>query len=140
MRKTPFALLLLAAAPWLSACGHAQIVIIANPSLSVASVSKDDVRDVFTGASSNFRFGPHVNPVLMIRCPAHDEFLATYVGMMDGQFRSNWRGLLFAGQRTLPPSLDSEAAVVDYVLHHGTTVGYIHKTTPHPGVKELAVR
>jgi hypothetical protein len=140
MTKPALAFLLLAAVPLVSVSGHTQIVIIANPSLTAVSISKDDVRDVFTGASSNLRFGPHVNPVLMVRCPTHDEFLSTYVGVMDGQFRSNWRSLLFAGQRTLPPSLDSEAAVIDDVLHHAITVGYIHKATPHPGVKELAVR
>jgi hypothetical protein len=140
MTKPAFAFLLAAVAPILLACAHAQIVIIASPNMKVESISKDDVRDVFTGASANFRSGPHVNPVLLMKCAAHDEFLATYVGMMEGQFRSNWRGLLFAGQRTLPPSLDSEAAVVDYVSHHSLAIGYIRKATPHEGVKVLAVK
>lgn len=140
MRKPAFALLVAAAASLFHAHAHAQVLIIVSPDMKVESISRDDVRSVFTGASSNVRFGPHVNPVLLKRCAVHDEFLSTYVGMLEGQFRSNWRGLLFAGQRGLPPSLDSEADVVDYVAHHNFAIGYVGKATPHPGVKVLAVK
>jgi ABC-type phosphate transport system substrate-binding protein len=40
----------------------------------------------------------------------------------------------------MPKSLDSEAAVVDYVAHNPGAIGYISKATPHDGVKVLAVR
>jgi hypothetical protein len=40
----------------------------------------------------------------------------------------------------MPRTLDSEAAVVDFVAHTPGAIGYINRTTPHEGVKTLIVR
>jgi hypothetical protein len=40
----------------------------------------------------------------------------------------------------MPKSLESEAAVVEYVAHTAGAIGYISKATPHEGVKVIAVR
>ena len=117
--------------------GSAQVVIIANANMKVESISKDDVRDVFTGASTNLRFGPHARPVLVNKGKLNDEFMSTYLGMKDMEFRAGWVSLVFAGKMVMPPSFDSESEVVEYVAHHPFTLGYIHAGTPHDGVKVL---
>jgi ABC-type phosphate transport system substrate-binding protein len=140
MKRTLITFFLLAAA--LAACGsaQAQVVIIANPGVKAADVSKSDLRDVFTGAASSFKDGSHVAPVLLKEGSAHDEFLSSYIGKNDTAFRAGWRSLVFSGQASMPKSLDSEAAVVEYVAHNAGAVGYIGKATPHEGVKVLSVR
>jgi ABC-type phosphate transport system substrate-binding protein len=40
----------------------------------------------------------------------------------------------------LPKTLDSDAAVVEYVSRTPGAVGYIGRTSPHEGVKTLIVR
>jgi hypothetical protein len=40
----------------------------------------------------------------------------------------------------MPKSLESEAAVVEYVAHNPGAIAYIGKGTTHEGVKVLAVR
>ena len=40
----------------------------------------------------------------------------------------------------MPKSIDSEAAMVEYVAHNPGAIGYIGKATPHEGVKVLAVK
>ena len=126
----------------LTACGRAQaqVVIIANPSVKAADVSKSDLRDVFSGAATSFKDGSHVTPVLLKEGGAHEEFLSSYIGKNDTAFRASWRSLVFSGQASMPKSLDSEAAVVEYVAHNPGAVGYIGKATPHEGVKVLSVR
>jgi len=84
--------------------------------------------------------GSNVTPILLKPGGTHDEFLNAYVGKNDTAFRAGWRSLVFSGQATMPKSLDSEAALVEYVAHNSGTIGYISKTTPHEGVKVLAVR
>jgi hypothetical protein len=81
-----------------------------------------------------------VTPVLLKTGSAHDEFLSAYIGKNDTAFRAGWRSLVFSGQAAMPKSLDSEAAVVEYVAHNAGAIGYIGKATPHEGVKVLAVR
>jgi hypothetical protein len=140
MKKLLFVSLLLAGASIFSVCAQAQAVVIANSSVKSADVSKGDLRDVFTGASTSLKDGSHVIPVLLKQGGVHDEFLAAYIGKNDTAFRASWRSLVFSGQATMPKSLDSEAAIVDYVAHNAGAIGYISKATPHEGVKVLAVR
>jgi hypothetical protein len=139
--KTYLVALLIAAA---TACpaqqGKEQVVVIANTSVKSADVSSTDLRDVFTGTSSSFKDGSHVTPVLLKQGAVNDGFLTLYVGKSDAAFRASWRSLLFSGQGVMPRTLETEAAVVDYVAHTPGAVGYIAKTTPHEGVKVLAVR
>jgi ABC-type phosphate transport system substrate-binding protein len=119
---------------------EAPVVFIANPSVKASDVSKGDLRDVFSGAASSLKDGSHVTPVLLKTGGAHEEFLSEYVGKNDTAFRASWRSLVFSGQATMPKSLDSEAAMVDYVAHNAGAIGYIGKATPHEGVKVLAVK
>jgi ABC-type phosphate transport system substrate-binding protein len=119
---------------------QAQAIVIANPSVKSADVSKSDLRDVFTGAASSLKDGSHVTPVLLKSGAAHDEFLSAYVGKNDSAFRAGWRSLVFSGQASMPKSLDSEAAVVEFVAHNAGAIGYIGKATPHEGVKVITVK
>jgi ABC-type phosphate transport system substrate-binding protein len=123
-----------------SAHGQAQAIVIANASVKSADVSKADLKDVFSGASSSLKDGSKVTPVLLKSGAVHDEFLTEYIGKNDTAFRASWRSLVFSGQASMPKSLDSEAAVVEYVAHTAGAIGYIGKATPHEGVKVLAVR
>jgi ABC-type phosphate transport system substrate-binding protein len=123
-----------------AAHANGQAVVIANPSVKATDVSKNDLRDVFTGAATSLKDGSHVVPVLLKQGGAHDEFLSAYIGKNDTAFRASWRSLVFSGQATMPKSLDSESAVVEYVAHNAGAIGYIGKATPHEGVKVLVVR
>jgi hypothetical protein len=132
--------LLIASASVIAVHAKAQVVLIANPSVKSADVSKSDIRDVFTGAASSFKDGSQVTPVLLKGGAAHDEFLSAYIGKNDTAFKASWRSLVFSGQASMPKSLDSESAIVEYVAHTAGAVGYIGKATPHEGVKVLTVR
>ena len=118
---------------------QAQVLVIANPAVKATEVSKGDLKDVFTGASTSLKGGGHVTPVLQKGGPAHDVFLSSFVGKNDAAFRSDWRSLVFSGQATMPKSEDSDAAVVEYVAHTPGAIGYIGKFAAHEGVKVLTV-
>ena len=140
MKKLLFVLLFLASASLLGTRASAQVIVIVNPSVQATDVSKSDLRDVFTGGASSLKNGAHVNPVLLKGGPADDEFLSAYIGKNDTAFKAGWRSLVFSGQASMPKTLDSEAAMVEYVAHNTGAIGYISKSTPHEGVKVLAVR
>jgi ABC-type phosphate transport system substrate-binding protein len=140
MKKILYTLLLAASASVFAVHAQAQAVVIANPSVKASDVSKSDLRDVFTGAASSLKDGSHVTPVLLKAGAANDEFLSVYVGKNDTAFKASWRSLVFSGQASMPKSLDSEAAMVEYVAHTPGAIGYIGKSTAHEGVKVLAVK
>jgi len=123
----------------LAASAGAQVIVIANASVKASGVSKDDLKDVFTGNATTLKDGSKVVPVLLKGGPANEEFLKAYVGKADTAYRAGWRSLVFSGQASMPKSLDDDAAAVAFVAHTPGTIGYIDKASPHEGVKVLEV-
>jgi ABC-type phosphate transport system substrate-binding protein len=140
MRKSLYGMLLVVST---SVCAHhvqAQVIVIANPSVKASEVSKNDLRDIFTGASTSLKESGGVVPILSKAGTSNDEFLQAYIGKTDAAYRAGWRSLVFSGQATMPKTLDGDGAVVDLVSHTPGTIGYIGKATPHDGVKVLAIK
>ncbi|MGD0548521.1 MAG: hypothetical protein ABR991_11930 [Terracidiphilus sp.] len=140
MKKLRFVILLLAAASIFAVHAQAQVIVIANPGVKATEVSKNDLRDVFTGAATALPGGGSVVPILLKAGTVHEEFLQAYIGKNDTAYRAGWRSLVFSGQASMPKSLDTDAAVVEFVAHNAGAIGYICKATPHEGVKVLAVK
>jgi ABC-type phosphate transport system substrate-binding protein len=123
----------------LSTSAGGQAIVIANASVKASGVSKDDLKDVFTGNATTLKDGSKVVPVLLKDRPANEEFLKEHVGKGDTAYRAGWRSLVFSGQASMPKSLDDDAAAVAFVAHTPGTIGYIDKASPHEGVKVLEV-
>jgi hypothetical protein len=140
MKKPLFIILVSAAASVFAVHAPAQVVIIANNSVRDTSVSKTDIKDVFMGASSNLKSGSHVVPVLLKGGPAHVEFLVLFIGRSDAGFQSSWKSQVFSGQCSMPRTVDSEKAMVEFVEATPGAIGYVLKATPHDGVKSLTVQ
>jgi ABC-type phosphate transport system substrate-binding protein len=139
MKKLLYAFLLVASASIFVVQAKAQVIVIANNSVKTSEVSKNDLKDVFTGASTSLG-GANVVPILLKAGTAHEEFLQAYIGKNDTAYRAGWRSLVFSGQATMPKSLDGDAAVVEFVAHNAGTIGYIGKASAHEGVKILTVK
>ena len=137
MKKIVFIFVLLAATSILS---RGQVIVISNQSIKSDSISKSDLRDVFTGAAWSLRDGSHVTPVLLKQGHTHEEFLAAYLNRSAVALLICWRGQVMSGQAVMPKTFDSEAIVVEYVAAHTGAIGYISNATPHEGVKVLTVR
>lgn len=140
MKKVVITSLLAVVGLLFAARAHAQVIVIANPSVMPGDISKTDVREVFSGSSSSLKDGAHVVPVLLKGGAAHEAFLAEFVGKSDSAFKAGWRSLVFSGQGAMPKSVDSDAAMVEFVAHNPGTIGYIDKSAPHEGVKTLRVQ
>jgi ABC-type phosphate transport system substrate-binding protein len=115
------------------------VVVIVNNGVKVAGASRDDICGVFTGEKSSLGDGSHVTPVMLKAGPVHDAFLKAYVGKGDAAFRTAWRSLVFTGQGLIPKTVDSEAAMVEYVVATPGAIGYVSKATEHEKVKTLTV-
>jgi ABC-type phosphate transport system substrate-binding protein len=140
MKKLLFAILLASIASVFACRAQAQVIVIANPGVKAGDINKDDLRDVFTGNATALKDGSRVVPILLKAGTAHEEFLQAYIGKNDTAYRAGWRSLVFSGQASMPKSLESDAAVVEFVAHNQGAIGYIAKSTPHDGVKVLNVR
>jgi ABC-type phosphate transport system substrate-binding protein len=140
MKKYLFALFVVLGSLLLAAQAQAQVIVISNPGVKATEITKNDLRDVFTGAATALPGGGNVVPILLKAGTVHEEFLQAYIGKNDTAYRAGWRSLVFSGQASMPKSLETDAAVVEFVAHNAGTIGYIGKATPHEGVKVLTVR
>ena len=82
MKKLLSLFLLVASASIFIVKAKAQVIVIANPSVKASDVSKNDLKDVFTGASTSLG-GANVVPILLKAGTAHEEFLQAYIGKND---------------------------------------------------------
>jgi ABC-type phosphate transport system substrate-binding protein len=141
MNKTHLSILFLGAVLGSCALANAQgMVVIANNGVKSSEVSTDELRDVFTGDKSSLKDGSKVTPATLKGGAIHEAFLKQCVGKSDAAFRTSWRSLVFTGQGTMPKTLDSESAMVDYVASTPGAIGYIGKETAHDKVKTLSIK
>jgi ABC-type phosphate transport system substrate-binding protein len=140
MKNLRFVILLLVVASIFAIHAQAQVIVIANPGVKATEISKNDLRDVFTGNATSLPDGSRVVPILLKAGTVHEEFLQVYIGKNDTAYRAGWRSLVFSGQASMPKSLDTDAAVVEFAAHNAGAIGYIGKASPHEGVKVLAVK
>ena len=82
MKKYLFALFIGLGSLLLAAQAHAQVIVIANPGVKTSEVSKNDLKDVFTGSSTSLG-GGSVVPILLKAGAAHEAFLQAYIGKND---------------------------------------------------------
>jgi len=139
MKKFAVALFIMVSALF-AAQAQAQLIVIANPSVKASQISKSDLRDVFSGASTSLPDGTRVVPILLKAGTTHEEFLQVFIGKNDSAYRAGWRSLVFSGQASMPKSLETDAEIVAFVLRSNGAIGYINKNSPHEGVKVLTVR
>lgn len=117
---------------------HAQVVVIANANVSVDSISKKDLRAIFTGTSTNLG-GARVRPVLLKDGAVHTEFLSSMLNEGPVAFIVVWRSQVMSGQSTMPKSFESEAALAEYVAKTPGAIGYVGKAASHADAKVLTV-
>lgn len=116
------------------------VVVIVNNGVKASSASVDDIRGVFTGDKSTLGDGSHVTPVTLKGGAANDSFLKVYVGKSDAAYRTAWRSLVFTGQGSMPKTVDSDAAMVDYVAATPGAIGYVGKGAANDKVKTLTIK
>lgn len=114
--------------------------LIANESVTVSTVSVEEVKDVFLMTAPSLGGGGRVVPVLEKGGPAHEAFLKEYLRKTDDALLTYYRSLLFTGRATMPKILNTDDEVVAYVAKTKGAVGYVSAETASPGTKTLQVK
>jgi hypothetical protein len=117
----------------------ADCMIIANPALPAASISVENLREVFL-ATQTFVGSSHVEPVLAKAGAAHEAFLKKYLGKSDASLKAYYKTLVFTGRGSIPRAFASDTEVMEYVARTKGAIGYVSAGTRITGVKTLEVR
>jgi len=117
----------------------ADVVLIANQSVSASSISKEDVKKIFTNKKVKWDDGNQIVVATLKEGAAHKDFLDAYLSKSPSQFWAYWRKQMFTGQGSLPKQFDSEKEALDYVAGMEGAIGYVSAGTPANNVKVLSI-
>lgn len=106
-----------------------QIIIVANVDDQTLNLTREQVRNLFMGAS----IGRNLEPVAL---PPHNHtrslFNAKVIGMAEQRIQSYWAQMKFTGRLSQPREVPSEQEMVKYITQHKGSIGYLTADTEIP--------
>ena len=117
---------------------QAEFVVIVNPKNPAASMSAEQVSQVFLGRSTSFPGGGTAVPVDQKEGAAlRDEFYTKVADKNPGQVKAFWAKQMFSGKGQPPKEFASSAEVKKAVAADPNAIGYIEKGALDGTVKSV---
>jgi ABC-type phosphate transport system substrate-binding protein len=147
MRGVRLAILLSIVACWLATRSAAEAPapvgyrVIVHPQNAEQTLERPFLANAFLKKVTRWPNGEVVRPVdLPLASPARRKFSEEVLGRSVSAVRSYWQQLIFSGRDIPPPELDSDAAVIAYVLRTPGAVGYVSGSAALGAAKPVAVK
>ncbi len=134
---------LLAAALFLApaAALPAEFVLVANPSVSTAAISRAEATRIFLRLQSEWPDGGHARPVDQSKSsPLRDAFSREVLGKSLSSVEQYWTQAIFSGRAVPPVEKRNDADVLAYVRENPGAVGYVSASAPLEGVKRITLK
>lgn len=122
--------LIAAAVAFAAVPAMAEVVAVVGAASSQATMTKDEVANVFTGKSSALT--PIDQPE---SAPVRAEFYKKVADKDPAQAKALWAKLVFTGKATMPKEAADSAAVKKAVAANPKAIGYIEKSAVDATVK-----
>lgn len=114
--------------------------VVANSSQSVGSISKADLKRIYTGKKGQLGSAKVVPFVLPEANPAMAAFLADVMGMSGAEYKKFWVDAQIKGEGTAPTTQKSSSVAVVVVSDLPGGIAIVEKSAVTGSVKELAVQ
>lgn len=116
-------------------------VIIVHPDNETGALERKFLEDAFLKKTTRWSNGKVIRPVdLRPESPVRIRFSDVVLRRSVASVRSYWQQIIFSGRDVPPPELESEEAVVSYVLRHSGSVGYVSSTAKIGSAKIVSVQ
>jgi ABC-type phosphate transport system substrate-binding protein len=118
---------------------HADVAIIAHPSVPVDTITQDEALDVYTGEIRRWKNGELIVVIdLTEQGIVRDEFYK-FLGLKSSRVKSIWVKNFLTGEGTPPLTAQTDAQVLAKVVETPGAIGYIRSDLANDKVKVLAV-
>ncbi|HLH05065.1 MAG TPA: hypothetical protein VKX25_20015 [Bryobacteraceae bacterium] len=117
-----------------------ELTIIANRTLAVAELSRDDLARIFLLTRTSLPGAGRVEPVLEKPGPAYSAFLKEFIGRSDSALMTYYRSLLFTGRGAMPKSFASDEELIAYIARTRGAIGYVRSSAVLNSVKILKIK
>lgn len=111
------------------------LLVIGNTDDLSLELSREQVRNLFMGAS----LGQDLQPLaLKPNTRERSLFNARVIGLTEARIQSYWAQMRFTGRMNPPREFESQQLLIDYLLQHAGSVGYVADDMPLPaGIRVL---
>jgi ABC-type phosphate transport system substrate-binding protein len=113
---------------------HAQVVIV-NAQNAAASLSKEQIEQIFLGRSTSFPSGGSATPI--DNAALRDAFYQNVTGKSGDQAKAHWAKIEFTGKGKAPQEAANGKAVAEHVAKNPAAIGYVDKADVGTGVKAV---
>ena len=114
--------------------------LVSNPAVGVASISKADLKRIYTGKKGQIGSAKAVPFVLPESNPAMVAFLSEVLGMSPAEFKKFWVDAQIKGEGTAPATQKTSVAAVAVVGEIPGGLAIVEKSAVNASVKEIAVQ
>ncbi|WP_198674827.1 phosphate ABC transporter substrate-binding protein [Rhodoferax ferrireducens] len=119
----------------------ADVVAVVSANGPVATLSKNQVVDIFLGKASRFPDGRLAVPIDQAEgSAARDEFYTTFAGKSPAQLKAHWSKIIFTGRGQPPIAVPNSIDVKKHVAETPNTIGYIERNLVDGSVKVLPIQ
>ncbi len=119
-----------------------EVVLIANPSVKEAAITKKEVRSLFLGMKTKWPDKSKAVFAVHKGGKTHRLFLRKYIAKTVSQFSSYWKKQVFTGKGDHPKAFKTEKELIAYVARTKGAVAYITKAgwKDAKGVKLIKIK
>jgi ABC-type phosphate transport system substrate-binding protein len=123
-----------------SLAAAADFVLVANPSVKEAAVSRSQVARFFLHQATAWPDGEHVKPVDQVRTSeVRREFTSKVLKRTLAEVETYWTQAIFSGRAVPPPQKKNDEEVLAYVRDTPGAIGYVAASASLEGVKRLSI-
>jgi ABC-type phosphate transport system substrate-binding protein len=105
------------------------INIIANPNLSIDSLSKHELKNIYLGKKTRWNDGDRIIFVIYESGDVHEKFLKMYIGKSVSQFNNYWKRIVFTGKGKFPRKFNNENELLTFIDETPNAIGYVGNNT-----------
>ncbi|MBK9576991.1 MAG: hypothetical protein IPO40_07955 [Fibrobacteres bacterium] len=114
--------------------------VVTSPSSPIASISKGDLKRVFTGKKGNIAGVKTVPFMLAESNPAAVSFLKDVLGMSPEEYKKYWMDAQVKGEGTAPALQKTSATAILVSADIPGAIAVVEKSAVNASVKEIAVQ
>lgn len=116
------------------------IVIIANPDVSLDSITPSDIKKIFLGKKADWGNGSKITFFTAGQRETHETLLKKFVKKTPSQYRIFWKKQAFTGKGKIPRSSGNDQEMVDLVISTKGAIGYVSAGVDLGRAKTLSIQ
>tara|TARA_B100000287_G_scaffold356985_1_gene348091 strand:- start:1456 stop:1881 length:426 start_codon:yes stop_codon:yes gene_type:complete len=98
------------------------VVVVANTGGESIELSREQVRNLYMGASLGYDFNPVALPP---RNHVRSLFNTQVIGLTESRIQSYWSQMKFTGRMKPPKELNNPEAILEFISQNRGSVGYL---------------